>query len=333
MPLDLSTRYLGLTLPNPLVVSACPLTNESHVVERLEQEGASAVVVSSLFQEQIEVDDEEAFGHRSNKIDVESSLYVPHLDDYNAGPDSYLRHLENLKKALSIPVIGSLNGTRLSRWHRFARLIEQAGADAVELNIYFVTTDPAATSAQVEEQYLELVAAVRDAVKIPLAVKLSPFFTSLPYMAQRLVSLGVDGLVLFNRFLQPDIDVETRQVAPKLTLSSPDELRLPLRWIGILREQVPVSLAATTGVHCGEDVLKLLMAGADVTMMASALIQHGPRYLGTVLEELRSLMTRLGIDSVEQIKGSLTRHKCQDSGVFERANYLTALTAFSNRRP
>lgn len=333
MPLDLSTRYLGLSLRNPLVVSACPLSSESHVVQRLEQEGASAVVVSSLFQEQIEVDDEGAPGRPPDKLEDEGSLYIPHLDEYNVGPDFYLRHLEKLKKAVSIPVIGSLNGTRLNRWHRFARLIEQAGADALELNVYFVPTDPEVPGAQIEEQYLELVAAVRAMVKIPLAIKLGPFFTSLPHMAQRLVSLGVDGLVLFNRFLQPDIDVETRQVAPKLALSCRDELRLPLRWIGILREQVQVSLAATTGVHRGEDVLKLLMAGADVTMMASALIQHGPSYLNTVLEELRSLMTRLNIDSVEKIKGSLAQHKCHDPGAFERANYLTALATFSSRKP
>jgi dihydroorotate dehydrogenase (fumarate) len=332
MPLDLSTRYLGLSLRNPLVVSACPLTNESHLVERLEQAGASAVVLSSLFQEQIDVDEENTPGCRSDRIDDASLRCVPGLDDYNAGADSYLRHLENLKKSVSIPVIASLNGTRLNGWHRFARLMEQAGADALELNVYFVPMDPAVSGAQIEQQYFELVAAVRAVVKIPLAVKIGPFFSSLPYMAGRLVSLGVDGLVLFNRFLQPDIDIETRQVKSTFTLSSRDELRLPLRWIGILREQVPVSLAATTGVHCGEDVVKLLMAGADVTMMASALIQHGPSYLNTVLDELRSLMSRLGIDSVEQIKGSLSQHKCHDPGAFERANYLTILAAFSSRR-
>lgn len=327
MPLDLSTRYLGLSLPNPLVVSACPLTNESHVVERLAQEGAAAVVLSSLFEEQIEVDAEETLGRHPGP--EERLLYIPHLDDYNAGVDAYLGHVENLKKAVPIPVIASLNGTRLGPWHRFARLLEQAGADALELNIYFVPTNPDVSGAQIEEQYLELVAAVRTAVKIPLAVKLGPYFTSLPHMARQLVALGVDGLVLFNRFLQPDIDLEARQVAPKLGLSSRDELRLPLRWIGILREQVPVSLAATTGVHTGEDVLKLLMAGADATMMASALIQHGPAYVGTVLAELRSWMTRLGIESVAAIKGSLSQQKCADPGAFERANYLTALAAFT----
>jgi dihydroorotate dehydrogenase (fumarate) len=327
---DLSTRYLGLELKNPLVVSASPLGAKVETLCRLEEAGAAAAVLPSLFEEQIEHDQMEAYEFYEDPANshAEALTYFPEVEDRASGPDVYLKHLQAAKAALTIPVIGSLNGKSRGGWIRYARLIQEAGADALELNIYLVATDPEQTAAQVEARYLELVAAVRESVTIPLAVKIGPFFSSMPNMARRLVAAGADGLVLFNRFLQPDIDLETLGVAPNLVLSTSDELRLPLRWIAILRGQLEASLAATTGVHTPADVLKLLLAGADATMMASALFRNGPDHLRTLLEGVRVWLQEKEYTSVEQMKGSVSQQNCPDPGAFERSNYIKILTNF-----
>ncbi len=330
MSVDLRTRYLGLELANPLVVSACTLTSKVETLVRLEEAGAAAVVLPSLFEEQIVHDEMESYmfyEDPSNSFS-EALTYFPEVEDETTGPEMYLRHVEAAKAALTIPVIGSLNGTSQGGWVRYARLIQDAGADALELNVYYVVTDPDMTSSEVEYRYLQLVSDVRAAVSIPLAVKIGPYFSALPNMARRLVDTGADGLVLFNRFLQPDLDPETRGVTPRLVLSTSDELRLPLRWIAILRGRLRTSLAATTGVHAVEDVLKLLMAGADVTMLASALYKYGPDHLHTLLKGVRSWLEEKEYRSVEQMKGSASQVNSPDPAAFERANYIKTLTTF-----
>jgi len=334
MSVDLTTQYLGLTLRNPLLVAPSPLTGQLHWLERLEEAGAAAVVMSSLFEEQIRK--EEAELREQGLASVESYVeaiagIARELDECNAGVDSYLRRIEMAKKTVSIPIIGSLNGAQRGTWTRFARLVQDAGADALELNIYFVPTDPAVSGAQVEQEYVDLVAEVRRQVSIPLAVKVGPFFSSLPNMATRLVAAGADGLVLFNRFLQPDIDLKTLDVVPRLILSSRDELRLPLRWIAILRDQLSVSIAGTSGAHFAEDVLKMLLAGADVVMLASVLIRHGPSAMTTLLEEVTNWLERMGFESVAQVRGLVSRSRASSPSAFERANYARALTSWLPR--
>ncbi|HKI19819.1 MAG TPA: dihydroorotate dehydrogenase-like protein, partial [Isosphaeraceae bacterium] len=312
MSVDLRTTYLGLELRNPLVASASPLTVHLDLLRQMEEAGVAAVVMPSLFEEQLER--EERAVHRYFECGMDefdktlAGLFE--LDLYNTGPANYLAEIKQAKKALSIPVIGSLNGVGVGNWARHAQLLEEAGADAVELNIYFVPTDPETTAVQVEQRYLDLVAAVREVVTVPLAVKLGPYFSSLPNLARRLVEIGADGLVLFNRFLQPDIALETLQVSPRLRLSTSAELQLPLRWIAILRPQLSISLAASTGVHTSEDVLKLLLVGADVTMTTSALLRHGPAYLRTLLDGLPTWLEQRGYGSIEQVKGSLSLRNC-----------------------
>ncbi|MGP0068234.1 MAG: dihydroorotate dehydrogenase-like protein [Isosphaeraceae bacterium] len=331
MNVDLTTRYLGLALANPLVISACSLTGNLDSLRRLEDAGAAAAVMPSLFEEQIEHD--EMAIHRFYEHGAESFpealSYFPELDNYNTGPDAYLRHIEEAKRSLSIPVIGSLNGTSTGGWVRYGRMIQEAGADALELNVYHVETDPFQTSNDVESRYVDLVEAVRKVVAIPLAVKLGPFFSSLPNIALRLTQAGANGLVLFNRFLQPDIDLETLRVAPNLVLSTSRELRLPLRWIAILRAHFHNSLAATTGVHTAEDAIKLLLAGADVTMIASALYQHGPNHFRTLLDGIHAWMVEKEYPSVSKMKGSLSLINAPDPAAFERANYIKTLVNFT----
>lgn len=331
MSVDLTTRYLGLTLKNPLVVSACPLTGDLDSLRQLAAAGAAAVVLPSLFEEQIEHD--ELAIHQLYEFQTESfaeSLdYFPQLDDYNTGPDSYLKQIRAAKQAVDIPVIGSLNGESSGGWTRYAQLFEKAGADALELNIYFVPTDVELSGQQVEDRYVELVASVRRTVAIPLAIKVGPFFSSLPHMARRLASAGADGLVLFNRYLEPDIDLETLDVVPRLELSHREELRVPLRWIAILRDRVATSLAATTGVHEADDALKVLLAGADVAMMASALLKHGPGHLTAMLDQLRGWLVEHQYASIEQLKGSVSQKNCADPAAYERSNYMKALISYS----
>ncbi|HEY5578929.1 MAG TPA: dihydroorotate dehydrogenase-like protein, partial [Acidimicrobiia bacterium] len=286
---DLRTTYLGLDLANPIVPSASPLGGHPDTARRLEAAGAAAIVLPSLFEEEIEREalNVQSLAHHASESQGEAtSGYFPIMPSYATGPDNYLRHVEDLKRHLIIPVIASLNGTTVGGWTRYARLLEEAGADALELNIYLLATDLEASSSQVESRYLELVTAVRATTSLPLAVKVGPYFSSIPYMARSLVEAGADGLVLFNRFYQPDLDLEEMAVLPSLHLSSSNELLVPLRWIAILAGRVEASLAATTGIHTAEDVVKALLVRADVAMMASALLKRGPEYLSTVLAGL-----------------------------------------------
>jgi dihydroorotate dehydrogenase (fumarate) len=335
MSVDLSTRYLGLKLRNPLVVSACSLTGQLDALRRMEDAGAAAAVLPSLFEEQIDHDQMAVHEFYESRAEAfpEALSFFPDVDGYNAGPDAYLRQVEQAKSALSIPIIGSLNGNSTGGWVRYARLIQDAGADSLELNVYHVATDPDETPAEVEARYTHLVAEVRGSVTIPLAVKIGPFFSSLPYTARRLVGSGADGLVLFNRFLQPDIDLESLKVSPHLVLSTSEELRLPLRWIAILRPLLTASLAATSGVHTAADVLKVLLAGADVAMTASSLYKHGVIHIRTLLDGMTSWLDEHEYDSVEQMKGSLSRENAPDPAAFERANYIKTLVDFGAKEP
>ena len=313
MTVDLTTDYLGLRLPNPLVVASCPLTGEIYKLQQLEQAGVAAAVLPSLFEEQIRHEDDLLAGMSRQPVNSagENRSYVAGMDEYNAGPDSYLRHLEAAKRAVRMPIIASLNGIATGNWTRFARLMQDTGADALELNVYFVAADPAMSGHDVEQRYLDLVREVRAKVAIPLAVKIGPYFSSLPAMTRRLVEVGVNGLVLFNRFLQPELDLNSLDLQPMIGSSHRNELQLRLRWLSILRGQSSVSLAATGGAHLAEDVLRLLLAGADVVMLASVLIRHGPRYLETLLNEISLWMETKGFASVERMRGIVSRH-CAD---------------------
>ncbi len=334
-PVDLTTTYLGLQLKNPLVVSASPLSKKVDLVRRLEDAGAAAVVLYSLFEEQIthECHELDHFLSRATETYAEALSYFPNLKRYNLEPDSYLEHLHRVKQAVGIPVIGSLNGASPGGWVEYARKIEQAGADALELNIYYLPTDRFISSGELEENYIALVRDVRAQVGIPIALKLSPFFTSLPYMAARFVDAGADGLVLFNRFYQPDIDLETPEVVPSLALSTSQDLRLPLRWIAILYGRVAADLALTAGVHSARDVLKAMMAGASVAMLASELLANGIGRLTEILADLQAWMEEYAYESIEQMRGSMSQRAVAEPSAFERANYMKALNSFDNRLP
>jgi dihydroorotate dehydrogenase (fumarate) len=327
---DLRTRYLGLDLANPIVPSASPLGQRIDTLRRLQDAGAAAVVLPSLFEEQIEHEEMQIHGALEAGADsfAEAPTYLPTFEDYNTGSDAYLRHLEASKKELEIPVIASLNGISLGGWTKHARRLQDAGADALELNVYFIAADPEESGEAVERRYLDLVGAVRAEVTIPLAVKMGPFFSSIGHMAHRLVDAGADGLVIFNRFMQPDIDLDSLRVDPTLTLSSSDELRLPLRWIAILHGRIKASLAATTGVHTSADALKMLLSGADVVMMASALLHEGPEHVAVVLRELEAWMDEREYTSVEQLKGSMSQANIANPVAFARANYAQLVTSF-----
>jgi dihydroorotate dehydrogenase (fumarate) len=328
---DLSTRYLGLGLTGPLVASASPLTGTFEGLSKLQQAGASAAVMPSLFEEQI-VHDELAL-HQLAELGAESFAealdYAPDLGNYNIGPESYLETLKRARKELDIPVIASLNGSSKGGWVRYAQLMQDAGASALELNVYFVSTDVDESGEQVERRYLELVESVRKAVRLPLAVKVGPGFSSPAHMCKRLVEAGADGLVLFNRYLRPDVDLDKLELVPRLVLSDSYEVRIPLQWIGILRGRVKASLAASSGVHTPYDALKLLLVGADVVMVTSALLQHGVEQMDKLLEGVRSWMVEREYESVEQLKGSLSQENCPDPSAYERANYMRTLISYS----
>jgi dihydroorotate dehydrogenase (fumarate) len=329
---DLTTTYLGLTLRSPLVASSGPLTARIDSLRALEQAGIATVVLPSLFEEQVEYEDLEAdrltdFGTDSNP---EASGYFPDMGEYESVADRYLRHLEEAKKALSIPVVASLNGVTPGGWVRYARLLEDAGADALELNLYGVAADIWMTGGEVENEQVELVAEVKKSISISLAVKMGPYYSALGHQAARFVEAGADGLVLFNRFYQPDIDPQTRKVTPSLVLSSAAELRLPLRWTAILSGRVEASLAVTTGVHTGADVARCLLAGADVAMMTSALLKNGPEHVAAVEHELVAWAVESGFESVAQLRGSVSQRHVSDPSAFERSNYMAALTGFTN---
>jgi dihydroorotate dehydrogenase (fumarate) len=313
---DLRTRYLGLELRSPLVASASPLTGSLDGLARLEAAGAGAVVLPSLFEEDL---DEEPGRAGTSPAAAQAG--------YGAGPAAYLALISQAKAALPIPVIASLNGVSRSGWVRYATRMEQAGADAVELNIYYVSSRPGRSGSEVEWHYLDVVRSVRQAIQIPLAVKLSPYFSSLANMAGQLAEAGASGLVLFNRFYQPDVNIEALEVAPRLELSTSVELRLPLRWVAILHRRFGVSLAASTGVHTAEDVIKTLLAGADVAMMTSALLRHGPDHLRLLESGLRDWMDRHHYETVDQLRGLLSQRSIPDPAAFERANYIMTLAS------
>jgi dihydroorotate dehydrogenase (fumarate) len=328
--MDLTTTYLGLKLKNPIVPSASPFSHTLDSMKRLEDAGAAAVVMYSLFEEQIE-HEALALDHflsSTAEIHAEAPDYFPEPAEYNLGPDQYLGLIRHAKQSLAIPVIASLNGVTVGGWIEYAKKIQEAGADALELNIYYIPTDPNMTGREVEDRYLTILREVKKAITIPVAVKLSPFFSSIPNIAVRLEEAGADGLVLFNRFYQPDIDIDQLEVVPGVVLSTSEAIRLPLRWIAILRGHLRASLAATSGVHTAADVLKLVMVGADVTMMCSALLKHGPKRVTEVLEDLDRWMQEHEYVSIEQMKGSMSQRSVADPSAFERANYMKALQRY-----
>ncbi len=328
---DLTTDYLGLTLPHPIVASSSPLTGSLDTLLELEAAGAAAVVLPSLFEEQVE-HDALAMDHSLDFGSAASAEalggFFPELDDYNTGADEYLDLLVQAKRALSIPVIASLNGTSDGGWTSYAKALEDEGADAIELNIYLVAADPDATGVEIEDRYLQLVSHVRSSIDIPLAVKIGPAFSSPANMARRLAESGADAIVVFNRFYQPDMDLETLDVKPDLELSTPAEMRLVLRWVAIMAGRIGAQLAATTGVHDADGVVKLLLAGADVTMMTSALLQHGPQHLATVLADTRRWFDEHGYESVTQARGSVSQQSVPDPVAFERSNYMKTLISY-----
>ena len=328
--IDLTTRYLGLSLASPLVASASPLGERLDTLCRLEDAGAAAVVLPSLFEEQITLESHQLDQHLSAGAEsyAEAVSYFPDLHTYQLGPDTYLEHVHRAKRRLGIPIIGSLNGVSTGGWIDHARLIQEAGADALELNVYYIPTDPAMTGADVEQMYLELVRDVKASLTLPVAVKLGHAFTAMANVARRLDAAGADGLVLFNRFYQPDFDLEALEVRPHLTLSSSWELLLRLHWVAIIFGHVRADLAVTGGVHTADDVLKAMMAGARVAMMASALLQRGVEHLGRVRADLLTWMEAHDYESIRQMQGSMSYRAVREPSAFERANYMKVLGAF-----
>jgi len=333
--LDLTTTYLGLQLKNPLVASASPLSKKVDMVRRLEDAGTAAVVMYSLFEEQITHESHELdhYLERGTHSYAEALNYFPDLDNYNLGPEPYLEHLYRIKQAVSIPIIASLNGVSSGGWVEYAHKIEQAGADALELNIYYLSTDINLSGAELEQSYIDLVRDIRARVSLPLAIKLSPFFTSIPNMAKRLVDAGANGLVLFNRFYQPNFDLDELKVVPDLELSNSQELRLPLRWIAILYGSVAADFALTSGVHTGHDVLKAIMAGSSVAMLASELLAHGPGRLPHIIADIERWMEENEYESITQMKGCMSQRAVAEPAAFERANYMKALNSFDYYLP
>jgi len=330
--IDLSTKYLGLNLRSPLVVSASPLSRDVEGICRLEEAGASAIVLYSLFEEQLrqEAADLEFHLEAGTESFAESLTYFPQPSEFHTGPEGYLNHIRKAKSSVHIPIIASLNGSTLGGWTKFAAEIERAGADAIECNIYYIPTDPRLSAEDVEKTYVDIVRAVKSTVTIPVAVKLSPFFSNMAAMAHRLDQAGADSLVLFNRFYQPDIDLEELEIRPNVLLSTPQALRLPLTWIGILYGRIKANLAATGGVHGAQDVIKLLMVGADVTMLCSSLMRHGVNHLRHVERELCDWMEEHEYESVAQMQGSMSQQRCPDPGAFERAQYMRAVKGLTH---
>jgi dihydroorotate dehydrogenase (fumarate) len=330
---DLTTSYLGLTLKNPLVVSPSPLCQELGSIRQMEDAGASAVVMHSLFEEQLTVESQDLDHFLTHGTDsfAEALSYYPDLGQYKLGPDAYLEHIRKAKAAVKIPIVGSLNGVSTGGWISYARKIEQAGADALELNVYYIPTDPEMSGGQVEQMYADLVRDVRASVKIPVAVKLGPYFSALASMARRLDQAGANGLVLFNRFYQPDFDLEKLEVTPNLVLSRSDELRLRLTWVGILYGHIKADMAITGGVHTAEDAIKSMMAGARVAMMTSALLRNGVKHLGTVLDGMKAWMEQHEYASIRQMQGSMSQKAVAEPAAFVRANYMKVLSSYAVR--
>ena len=330
--MDLTTTYLGLDLKNPLVASASPLSEKVETVQKLEEAGIAAVVMYSLFEEQIihetlELDHYLDYGTESY---AEALTYLPNIGRYSIGPEKYLDHLRDIKRAVKIPVIGSLNGVSSGVWVDYASKIEEAGADALELNIYYLPFETDITCKELEESYLRFISKVRSKIEIPLAVKIGPYFTGMGHMCKRMVEAGADGLVLFNRFYQPDFDLEQLEVVPHLTLSTSDELRMPLRWIALLSDRVKTDFALSSGVHNAEDVLKAMMAGAKVAMMASELLREGPERAHQILVDLKVWMKEHDYVSIKQMQGSMSQQATRESHAMRRTNYIKELNSFKN---
>jgi dihydroorotate dehydrogenase (fumarate) len=328
--MDLTTTYLGMTLKNPIVPSASPLSEKVDSIRSMEDAGAAAVVLYSLFEEQItaeslQLDHYLSYGTESF---AEALDYFPEAEEYRTGPEEYLDLIQQAKQAVDIPIIGSLNGVSTGGWIEYARKIQQAGADALELNIYYIPTAVELPGAEVEEMYLNVVRDVKGSVSIPVAVKIGPYFSAMAHMARRLAEAGADGLVFFNRFYQPDFDLETLDVVPSLVLSTSFAMRVALRWVAILYGRVPVDFAITNGVRSYQDVLKGLMAGAKVTMMAAELLQNGVGRIGEILDEVTTWMTEREYESVAQMQGSMSQQHVADPAAFERANYMKALQSW-----
>lgn len=333
--IDLTTEYLGLKLKSPIVVSSTPLSESISNIRRMEDCGAAAVVLCSLFEEQLALESKalDSDLSRGTNSFAESLDFLPEFSDYRQGPDTYLEHVRKAKAAVSIPILASLNGATSGGWIRFAKELEQAGADALELNTYSLATDERISSEEIEKQIVELVEGVKRSVGIPVAVKLSPFFTSVPHLAAQLDQKGADGLVLFNRFYQPDFDIENLDVVPRLHYSTSDELLLRLHWTAILYSHVKADIAVTGGVHTGEDVLKSVMAGAQVAMATSSLHLHGIEHLATLRDEVIRWMVEHEYETIRQMRGSLSRRSVPDTSAFERGNYIRTLSSYTLRQP
>ena len=328
--MDLSTQYLGMKLRTPLVPSASPLSDSLDNIKRMEDAGASAVVLSSLFEEQIRREQEALVHHLEHGTEsfAESLSYFPAPGEFRVGPEGYLEKIRKSKAAVGIPVIASLNGASIGGWVSYAKRMEEAGADALELNIYSIPTDPALSSGEIEQNYIDILKAVKFAVTIPVALKLSPFFSNLAGMARRFDAAGADALVLFNRFYQPDIDLETLEVRPNVLLSTAQALRLPLRWVAILHGRIKADLAATSGIHNAEAVLKMLMAGADVTMLCSALLNKGLGLIREIETGMCQWLAEHDYQSLHQLQGTMSQKNCADPGAFERAQYMRSIMSY-----
>ncbi len=328
--MNLETTYLGLKLKNPIVVSASPLSRSMDSMRRLEDAGASAIVMHSLFEEQITHELESLEHYKKYGADsyAEALSYFPDTGDYHFAPEEYLELLAKASSKLEIPIIGSMNGVTPGGWISYAKKMEEAGASALELNVYYISTDSTIAGSEVENRYIKALNLVKKSVKLPIAIKLSPFFSSLPNLIKQLDDEGANGVVLFNRFYQPDIDLDELDVKPGVELSDSYANRLPMRWIGILYGKVKASLAATSGIHTAEDVIKLTMVGADATMMCSALLKHGPQHIAKTLNDLNSWMQEHEYESIEQMKGSLSHKSIADPSAYERANYMKALNRY-----
>lgn len=334
--MDFTTTYLGLNLRSPLVPSAAaPLSEDIDNIKRMEDAGAGAVVLHSLFEEQLVQEKFELHHHLTYGTEscAESLSYFPEPETFHVGPELYLKHIQQAKAAVKIPIIASLNGYTPGGWVEYAQLIQQAGADAIELNIYYVPTDPNVTSAEVEQNYLNILRDVKAEVTIPVAIKLSPFFSNMANMAKRLDAAGANALVLFNRFYQPDIDLENLEVYPHLMLSSANATRLPMRWIAILYGRIGADLAATSGIQTGQDAIKLLMAGAKVTQLCGVLLRHGIGHLQVIEQEMIDWMETHEYVSVKQMQGSLSQINCPDETAFERAQYMKAIQSYLPDKP
>ncbi len=328
--MDLSARYMGMTLKNPLVPSASPLSRSIDGIKELEDAGASAVVLYSIFEEQFSHEARELAHFLSHGTEsfAEAVTYFPQPDEFNLGPEEYLELIAKAKKTVGIPIIGSLNGYSTGGWISHAKKMQEAGADALELNVYYIPTDPNRSGIEIEAMYIDVLRAVKKSVTIPVAMKMSPYFSSFANMAKRLDEAGADALVLFNRFYQPDIDLDKLEVVPNVTLSTSNSIRLPLRWIAILYGYIKADLAATSGIHTADDVLKMLMAGASVTMLCSSLLRMGPRHIMSILNNLKQWMEEREYESVAQMRGSMSQRSVAEPAAFERANYMKAITRY-----